>query len=155
MQWLAREECWLQTKVVGLMEAEVEFIMPSEAARKWAYLRANVPPRDLTSNLLICYSTKEHTMNLFMSDAAAIKRVQSLGLRVVNPANPPDLAEAQRTLLSNGFYVAGPSDPPDLARARKMLEAAGMRVMANHRRIPAAGWRLGADTCLKAPVNIH
>ena len=78
-------------------------------------------------------------MNLFMSDAAAIKRVQSLGLRVVNPADPPDLAEAQRTLLSNGFYVAGPSDPPDLARARKMLEAAGMRVMANHRRIPAAG----------------
>ena len=77
-------------------------------------------------------------MNLI--DAAALRRVQSLGFRVVGPSDPPDLAEAQRVLLASGFHVAGPDDPPDLARARGMLERAGLRVVPERRRrIPEVG----------------
>lgn len=49
-------------------------------------------------------------MNLL--DAAAIKRVQAIGYRVVNPSDPPDLAEARRALVASGYRVFPPLSAP-------------------------------------------
>ena len=49
-------------------------------------------------------------MNL--SVTLAIRHIQSHGLRVVNPSDPPDLAEAQRALLANGYQVFPPLTVP-------------------------------------------
>ena len=46
-QWHPREEYWSQTVHTGHMEAEVKFILPVEAARKWGYVLPCQPPAEV------------------------------------------------------------------------------------------------------------